>query len=68
MIKGTTTSADSDHPQFSARNGRPSRETEANEKSNEKSNDDERSPEPSPMNTSYPLADDGEEDWWTGTD
>ncbi|MEU1808406.1 type IV secretory system conjugative DNA transfer family protein [Micromonospora aurantiaca (nom. illeg.)] len=40
----------------------------SNERSNEDSNDRERSPEPSPMNTAYDLADDGEEDWWNGTD
>ncbi|WP_431937087.1 type IV secretory system conjugative DNA transfer family protein [Micromonospora sp. RP3T] len=40
----------------------------SNEESNEESNDPDASPERSRLNTSYPLADDGEEDWWTGTD
>jgi hypothetical protein len=40
----------------------------SNERSNEESNDREDSPEPSPVNTSSLLADDAEEDWWTGTD
>ncbi|GLY97459.1 type IV secretory system conjugative DNA transfer family protein [Actinoplanes sp. NBRC 103695] len=40
----------------------------SNERSHEVSNGPERSPEPSPMNTSSALLDDGEEDWWTGTD
>lgn len=40
----------------------------SNEESNEESNGRDASPERSPLNTSYPLADDGEEDWWTGTD
>ncbi|MER7273520.1 type IV secretory system conjugative DNA transfer family protein [Dactylosporangium sp. NPDC000244] len=40
----------------------------SNERSNEGSNDREHAAEPSPMNASSLLADDGEEDWWTGTD
>jgi hypothetical protein len=40
----------------------------SNENSNENSNDHQDSAERSPMNTASALADDGEEDWWTGTD
>lgn len=40
----------------------------SNEQSNEGSNDSEHPGEHSPLTTSSLLADDGEEDWWTGTD
>ena len=40
----------------------------SNEQSNELSNEPDGSAEHAPLNTTYAHVDNGEEDWWTGTD